>query len=94
MSPIGTLEKKLIVPTFFSFRALEALSLERASMHKSSYGRFAGDIQAQELLANGRVSNAYQAAPLLRIEHKVTKKVKKYCFTKTDKAYRLTRRSS
>ncbi len=80
--------EEITSPGHFLFRALEALNLERVSMHKSAYGRFAGDIQAQKLLANGRVSNAYQAAPLLRIEHKVSKKVKKYCFTKTDKAYR------
>lgn len=77
-SPVG---KYLAIthPGKFMFRVLEALRLEDVGMRKHVSGRFARDEQAQALLANNLVSQAYQTAPILRNELVWQKKVVKYC---------------
>lgn len=73
--------------TFF-YRVFKALSLERVGMMNRVSGGFAGDMNAQKILADNLVSEAYQAAPILRNELEFSRTVKKFCFTKTDRAYR------
>lgn len=85
-----TIGKFLVIkePAKFLFRALEALNLSDVGMRSSVVGGFADDAQAQALLGNNLVSQAYQVAPILRNELPAKKTVVKYCFTKTDRPYR------
>tara|TARA_B100001971_G_scaffold61895_1_gene56826 strand:- start:20132 stop:24784 length:4653 start_codon:yes stop_codon:yes gene_type:complete len=69
-------------PRYMLLRLAQVLKLKEVA-YSSNYngGKFADDLQAQKILAENIVTQAYQAAPILRNESSWTGKVVKYCFT-------------
>lgn len=68
---------------YFFLRLFQVLKLQQISYSESySGGKFADDEEAQKILADNIVTQAYQSAPILRNESSWQYKKVKYCFTR------------